>query len=54
MICGAPCSSTATPLPFGPVSRVMKTLGNEDDARAAWIPALELRPEFALRYFRKS
>ncbi len=36
------------------LGHVMKTLGNEDDARAAWIPALELRPEFALRYFRKS
>jgi tetratricopeptide (TPR) repeat protein len=36
------------------LGHAMKTLGNDDDARAAWIPALELRPEFALRYFRKS
>ena len=35
------------------LGHALKALGHEDEARTVWIPALEQRPEFALRYFRR-
>lgn len=36
------------------LGHALKALGQADEARSVWIPALELRPEFALGYFRRS
>ena len=36
------------------LGHALKSLGQADQARSVWIPALELRPEFALGYFRRS
>jgi tetratricopeptide (TPR) repeat protein len=36
------------------LGHALKALGQEDEARNVWIPALQQRPEFALGYFRRS